>query len=60
MLNSWIADAEVYYEGSLDDLIDYYLEIFYSFMSPSLTPEGYELFTKYYKMSNLTLPEGGL
>ncbi len=49
LFNSWIADAEFFYQGKEEDKIDYYLEILYSFMRPSLTKEGLKAFTEVYQ-----------
>jgi len=49
MFNSWIADAEFFYQGKEEDKIDYYLEILYSFIRPSLTKEGLKAFAEVYQ-----------
>ncbi|MGB0526066.1 MAG: TetR/AcrR family transcriptional regulator [Flammeovirgaceae bacterium] len=46
LLNSWIADSETFYKGSEEDKIGYYLDLFYSFMRPSLTKKGIEAFNQ--------------
>lgn len=60
MLNSWISDSETFYHGEESDKVDYYLEIFYSFMRPHLTSEGVAVFEKYYNPEDGGLPKGGL
>ncbi len=48
ILNSWIADAELFYQGKNEDKIDYYLEMFYTTVRRSLTPKGLEAFEEVY------------
>ncbi len=60
MLNSWISDSETFYDGKQEKKVDYYLEIFYSFMRPHLTSSGVDAFEKYYNYGEKKLPVGGL
>lgn len=46
LLNSWIADSETFYKGPEDEKLSYYLDLFYSFMRPSLTKKGIEAFNQ--------------
>ncbi|MEL6675718.1 MAG: TetR/AcrR family transcriptional regulator [Bacteroidota bacterium] len=48
ILNAWIVDSEIYYEGSENKKVDHYLEMIYRFVSSSLTKEGAEAFMKVY------------
>lgn len=47
ILNHWVVDAEIYYEG--DSRVDHYLALIYRFVSASLTRKGAEAFTKVYE-----------
>ncbi len=49
LFNSWMADAEFFYQGQEEDKLDFYLEILYSFMRPSLTKQGLKAFTEVYQ-----------
>ncbi|MFT5616855.1 MAG: AcrR family transcriptional regulator [Arenicella sp.] len=60
MLNAWISDSETFYNGEQENKVDYYLEIFYSFMRPHLTPSGVDVFEEYYSYGENKLPMGGL
>lgn len=52
--NSWISDAEVFYKGKEDEKIDYYMQVFFNLVRPTLTEKGLEGFKKVYeKNSNL-------
>lgn len=52
--NSWISDAEVFYKGKDDAKIDYYMQVFFNLVRPTLTEKGLEGFKKVYeKNSNL-------
>jgi AcrR family transcriptional regulator len=51
--HAWIADAEVFFKGSEEEKIAYYLELFYSFIRSSLTQKGVDAFNEVY------LPDGG-
>jgi AcrR family transcriptional regulator len=48
MLNFWIGDSETFYKGEDDGKVRYYLELFYSFMRPSLTQKGIDAFNEAY------------
>jgi AcrR family transcriptional regulator len=48
ILNSWIMDSEIFYEGDEEGKIDYYLELLYSAARPSLTKAGLRAFDKVY------------
>ncbi|MGB0840169.1 MAG: TetR/AcrR family transcriptional regulator [Chitinophagales bacterium] len=49
MFHTWLADAEIFYQGEEKDLISYYLEMFYSSIRSSLTPKGLKAFNEIYK-----------
>ena len=49
ILNAWIADSELFYEGKEEDKIDYYLEMLYTCIRGSLTKKGLEAFNEVYK-----------
>ena len=46
LMNFWISDAETFFKGKEEDKVGYYLELFYSFMRPSLTKKGVEAFNQ--------------
>ncbi|MEM7659226.1 MAG: TetR/AcrR family transcriptional regulator [Bacteroidota bacterium] len=48
ILNSWIVDAELFYQGPEEGKIEYYLGLIYRFVSASLTRKGVEAFQKVY------------
>lgn len=48
ILNSWITDAEIFFEGKEEDKIEYYLELLYAVVRPSLTKEGLRAFDRVY------------
>lgn len=48
LVNSWILDSEIFYKGKEEDKVEYYLEVFYNALKPSLTKEGREIFEKAY------------
>ncbi len=50
MINGWIVDAEIYYNGTDDPgaVIDHYLQIIYRVINPSLTKKGEEAFMNVY------------
>ncbi|WNJ19972.1 TetR/AcrR family transcriptional regulator [Pontibacter sp. G13] len=48
MLNFWLMDAEIYYEGKEEDKIDHYLELIYRQISASMTIQGSEAFMEVY------------
>lgn len=49
ILNHWVVDAEIYYEGPQGDRVDHYLALIYRFVSASLTRKGAEAFMKVYE-----------
>lgn len=49
ILNSWITDAEIFFEGKEEDKIEYYLELLYAVVRPSLTKEGLRAFDQVYQ-----------
>lgn len=49
--NSWISDAEVYYKGKDADKIDYYMQVFFNLVRPTLTEKGLEGFKTVYEKS---------
>ena len=44
LCNFWIADAQLFYKGTEEDKVDYYLMMFYNAARPSLTESGIKLF----------------
>lgn len=52
LINAWIVDAEIYYEGPEEGKVDEYLELIYRVVSASLTPKGSEAFMKVYLDAN--------
>lgn len=57
LLNSWISDSETFYKGSEEEKVAYYLDLFYSFMRPSLTKQGIEAFNQIHGL-NVVLKDG--
>lgn len=49
LINAWIVDAEVFYQGPEEGKIDDYLKLIYRVVSASLTPKGAEAFIKVYQ-----------
>ncbi|MGM0580197.1 MAG: TetR/AcrR family transcriptional regulator [Bacteroidota bacterium] len=49
--NSWISDAEVFYKGKDADKIDYYMQVFFNLVRPTLTEKGLEGFKTVYEKS---------
>lgn len=49
ILNHWVVDAEIYYEGPQEGRVDHYLALIYRFVSASLTRKGAEAFMKVYE-----------
>lgn len=47
--NSWISDAEVFYKGKDEEKIDYYMQVFFNLVRPTLTEKGLEGFKKVYQ-----------
>jgi AcrR family transcriptional regulator len=47
--NSWISDAEVFYKGKDSEKIDYYMQVFFNLVRPTLTEKGLEGFKKVYE-----------
>ncbi|RMG25013.1 MAG: TetR/AcrR family transcriptional regulator [Bacteroidetes bacterium] len=48
VLNSWIPDGELFYNGKPEKIIDYYLELYYSVFRANLTPKGARAFDEVY------------
>jgi len=48
--NSWISDAEVFYKGKDHEKIDYYMQLFFNLVRPTLTEKGLEGFKKVYQL----------
>lgn len=48
--NSWISDAEVFYKGNASEKIDYYMQLFFNLVRPTLTEKGLEGFKKVYQL----------
>ncbi|WP_375578214.1 TetR/AcrR family transcriptional regulator [Marivirga tractuosa] len=49
--NSWISDAEVFYKGKDSEKIDYYMQVFFNLVRPTLTEKGLEGFKTVYEKS---------
>lgn len=49
ILNFWVMDSELYFEGEEDQKVDHYLELLYSFVRASLTKKGADAFNEVYK-----------
>lgn len=49
--NSWISDAEVFYKGKDEEKIDYYMQVFFNLVRPTLTEKGLEGFKTVYEKS---------
>ncbi|SMG08368.1 transcriptional regulator, TetR family [Marivirga sericea] len=47
--NSWISDAEVFYKGADEEKLDYYMQLFFNLVRPTLTEKGLEGFKKVYQ-----------
>ena len=48
IINLWIIDVELFYQGTEENKVDYYLEVFYHTLRPSLTEEGLKIFDEAY------------
>lgn len=46
--NSWVSDAETFYEGAEDEKVDYYMQLYFNLIFPLLTDKGREGFHKAY------------
>ncbi|WP_027000216.1 TetR/AcrR family transcriptional regulator [Eisenibacter elegans] len=44
ILHSWIADAEIFHQGSENERVEYYLQLFYNCYRPLLSDKGRRLF----------------
>jgi len=49
IINSWITDAEIFFEGKEEEKMTYYLELLYAVVRPSLTKEGLRVFDQVYE-----------
>ncbi len=49
ILNHWVVDAEIYYDGPPEGRVDHYLSLIYRFVSASLTRQGAEAFMRVYE-----------
>lgn len=50
--NSWISDAEVFFKGKEEDKVDYYMQLFFNLVRPTLTEKGKEGFHRVIPLSN--------
>lgn len=50
--NSWISDAEVFFKGKEEDKVDYYMQLFFNLVRPTLTEKGKEGFQKVVPLSD--------
>lgn len=48
--NSWISDAELFFKGKESEKVDYYMQLFFNLVQPSLTAKGKEHLIKVYKL----------
>ncbi len=46
--NSWISDAELFFKGKESEKVDYYMQLFFNLVLPTLTTKGKEGFKKVY------------
>ncbi|MDP5171480.1 MAG: TetR/AcrR family transcriptional regulator [Bacteroidia bacterium] len=49
ILNHWVVDAAIYYEGPAEKRVDHYLALIYRFVSASLTRKGADAFIRVYE-----------
>jgi AcrR family transcriptional regulator len=49
LLNGWVPDAVLFYEGKPEALIDDYLELLYAAIRPSLSKKGLQAFDEVYR-----------
>lgn len=49
ILNHWVVDAVIYYDGEPESRVDHYLALIYRFVSASLTRKGREAFMQVYQ-----------
>jgi len=47
--NSWISDAEAFFPGREEEKVDYYMQLFFNLVRPTLTAKGQEGFEKVYQ-----------
>ena len=50
-INSWISDAETFFTGKEEEKVDYYMQLFFNLVYPSLTTQGKEGFKQVYQHS---------
>lgn len=46
--NSWISDAELFFKGKESEKVEYYMQLFFNLVLPTLTEKGKEGFKKVY------------
>lgn len=46
--NSWISDAELFFKGRESEKVEYYMQLFFNLVLPTLTAKGREGFKKVY------------
>jgi len=56
IINGWIVDGEIFYDGEESAKPDHYLELIYRVISASLTSKGQENFIKVYEDAGWVLP----
>lgn len=48
--NSWISDAELFFKGKESEKVDYYMQLFFNLVRPTLTAKGKERLEKIYNL----------
>ena len=48
--NSWISDAETFFAGKEEEKVDYYMQLFFNLVHPTLTAKGKKGFQKVYQL----------
>ena len=49
--NSWIADAETFFTGKEEEKVDYYMQLFFNLVHPTLTVKGKVGFQRLYELN---------
>jgi len=49
--NSWIADAETFFAGKEEEKVDYYMQLFFNLVQPTLTAKGQKGFQRLYELN---------
>lgn len=48
--NSWISDAELFFKGKESEKVDYYMQLFFNLVRPTLTDKGQQHLQTIYKL----------